>query len=288
MEEGALPSPATNFRYNFMWKCKHCSNEFDYTRTTEKANHSRHCKSNPDRLDTYKKVKESSNKRITDSLGEIKPFDVVCDCCGATVSVKEREFKFPSKTKYFCSRSCANSRIVTPEHKEKTSRSLMEYNLSIGKNVKPKIPIEKVCLNCDSIFETISIKKSFCNNKCSAQHRNKPKRATRDAFSNYRSDCAFRFNLSDFPAEFDFILIEQYGWYKAANRGNNLNGVSRDHMISVKYGFSNNIDPKIIAHPANCRLVRQSENSSKHDKCSIALDELLERIKIWDDKYKIN
>lgn len=101
----------------------------------------------------------------------------------------------------------------------------------------------------------------------------------------YRHDCAFTFALSDFPDEFDFSLIEKYGWYKAANHGNNLNGVSRDHMYSVKDGFINNVDPKIISHPANCKLVLQRYNSSKYSKSSITLEQLMDRIQKWDIKY---
>ena len=101
----------------------------------------------------------------------------------------------------------------------------------------------------------------------------------------YRHACGFKFNLADFPDEFDFSLVESYGWYKAKNRGDNLNGVSRDHMVSVSFGFSNGIDPSIISHPANCRLVRHNENVSKGAKCTFTLKELLERIEAWNLKY---
>ena len=56
-------------------------------------------------------------------------------------------------------------------------------------------------------------------------------------------------------------------------------------MVSVKYGFLNNIDPQIIAHPANCKLMIQKENTSKYSKSSITLEELLIRIEAWDLKY---
>ena len=102
----------------------------------------------------------------------------------------------------------------------------------------------------------------------------------------YRLQCAFKFSLDSYPDEFDFSLIEKYGWYAAKNHGNNLNGVSRDHMFSVKDGFINNVDPKIISHPANCQLVCHSKNASKGAKSCITLDELLRRIKQWDEKYK--
>lgn len=103
----------------------------------------------------------------------------------------------------------------------------------------------------------------------------------------YRQECSFRFSLKDYPNEFDFTLIEKYGWYSASNRGGNIYGVSRDHMYSVKEGFINKIHPIIISHPANCRLVRQSENSSKRDNCSITLEELMKRISVWNEKYGI-
>jgi len=95
-------------------------------------------------------------------------------------------------------------------------------------------------------------------------------RKNRTAFVNYRADCAFKFNLKDFPDEFDFTLIETHGWYKAKNHGDNLNGVSRDHMISIRYGFDNKVDPKIISHPANCQLLRHTDNAKKQENCRIA------------------
>ena len=81
----------------------------------------------------------------------------------------------------------------------------------------------------------------------------------------------------------DRALIEQYGWYQPKNRGDNLYGVSRDHMISRRWGFENNIPPEHIAHPANCRLIRQSENASKSTSNSITYEELLERIAAWKE-----
>ena len=80
-------------------------------------------------------------------------------------------------------------------------------------------------------------------------------------------------------------LIEKYGWYKAKNRGDNLNGVSRDHMLSVNEGFNMKIDPYLISHPANCKLMVHTDNVSKHKKSSITKEDLIERINSWDKKY---
>ena len=80
-------------------------------------------------------------------------------------------------------------------------------------------------------------------------------------------------------------LIREFGWYKAKNNGDNPFGVSRDHMVSIKYGFDNEIDPKIISHPANCELILQRDNSRKNSKNSLTLEELIIRIDNWNSKY---
>ena len=46
------------------------------------------------------------------------------------------------------------------------------------------------------------------------------------------------------------------------------------------------IDPSVISHPANCRLILQSNNSSKKNKNDISLSQLIKLIEIWDLKYK--
>lgn len=102
----------------------------------------------------------------------------------------------------------------------------------------------------------------------------------------YYMEARFKFNVYNFPEKFDINLINTYGWYscpgkKRKNSPKNVNGVSRDHLVSISYGFKNNIDPKIISHPANCQIVLHSENKRKSENCKITLDELLERIKNW-------
>ena len=88
-----------------MWKCKHCNQQFDYIRTTDKANHSRHCEQNPNKKASYEKISKASDRRF----GEFKNFSVMCESCDKPFVVTERESLFPSKSQYFCSRTCANS-----------------------------------------------------------------------------------------------------------------------------------------------------------------------------------
>ena len=96
----------------------------------------------------------------------------------------------------------------------------------------------------------------------------------------YAYQCRFQFSLSSYPQWFSNVssLISEYGWYSASNRGNNLNGCSRDHLFSVSDGFINKVDPTIISHPANCQVVPHRHNQSKNKKSSISLNELLLRI----------
>ena len=92
-----------------MWECKHCNNNFEFTRNTEKANHSRHCKHNIGRIESYKNIKVAKKNFFAHKLGEFKSFEVICTRCNSTFVVAEREFQHPVKQKYFCSRKCANS-----------------------------------------------------------------------------------------------------------------------------------------------------------------------------------
>ncbi len=88
----------------------------------------------------------------------------------------------------------------------------------------------------------------------------------------------------DYPNNFNLSLIEDKGWYKPKNRGDNPNGISRDHMVSVSFAFKNGILPYYICHPANCRLMAHSQNNKKNSECSITFEELLKRIDKWDNK----
>lgn len=117
-------------------------------------------------------------------------------------------------------------------------------------------------------------------------HRNKKfKQSCAIGLLRYRQLCQFKFAIKDYPSEFEISLIEKYGWYKAKNRGDNQNGVSRDHMYSVKEGFINNINPYYISHPANCLLMQQTNNIKKKANCSINFEDLKNRIESWNNKY---
>ena len=282
--------------------CPHCHVEFKQINSRVFANHVRWCKKNPKHDECCgKKFKEKlSATRKENSVakhGQLKMFEVECNTCHTHFQVQEFEKDFPSKERYFCSRSCANS--YSAKHVDHKNISIGVKRYYQEHSIPLTIKEVRKCKWCGNEFETTNKSNTkCCSLSCASKYREfksfeqKLNAATSDAekiqikFRKYRVDAAFTFSLKDFPNEFDFSLIETYGWYKAKNRGNNLSGVSRDHMYSVKDGFLNNVDPKIVAHPANCRLIRQGDNASKKDKSCITLEQLLERIKIWDQKYK--
>jgi len=274
------------------WKCKHCKKEFDFERTTEKANHSRWCKSNPKakkyRDDNAKQSSIIANNNVDRIYGKKKEYNVKCGFCYKNLKVIEREKMFPKKERYYCNKTCSNSYSSNcywtedkvkeikhdPEFGFKSDRLRMKaYEKLHNKKYKFK---KRYCKNCNIVLKSDN-RNLYCSHVCKKEYS----RRNMNLYNAYRYDAGFVFKLNDYPDKFDFGLIKKYGWYAATNHGNNPNGIVRDHMVSVKYGFDNNIDPKIIGHPANCKLITLKENSYKHTNCSITIEQLLERIKNW-------
>lgn len=253
--------------------CEYCKENLPVKNGRVFSNHVRWCKKNLKNGDKGSaNIRLAWSKRIDEKFGQLKKFQVHCDNhqCSTVFCVEEREKKYPERKKYFCSRSCANSKPMSEETKKKISDALL---------IPPRI---LTCLNCKKEFEN-KRNRRCCSVKCSNSY--KTIHIDKNKLSIYRNKCQFSFNVFDYPQEFDIELIKKYGWYSAKNRKNNLFGVSRDHIVSVKYGFENNIDPQLLAHPANCRLLRHNENVSKGSKCDMSIDELLVRIKKWNEKY---
>lgn len=188
---------------------------------------------------------------------------------------------FSKRTNKYCNHSCVakftNSEKDYSLRKDNIRKGIHNYLIDNG--IKTEIEIgNKKCKGCNNLFKRSN--KVFCSNECRIQFRRKDM----TEFKIYKAETNFNFNLSDYPDEFDFTLIEKYGWYSPSNKKNNLGGVSRDHMLSVKEGFELGIDPKLLAHPANCKLMIHNDNVSKNKKSSITLEELLERIEKFNKK----
>lgn len=105
----------------------------------------------------------------------------------------------------------------------------------------------------------------------------------RDAYDVYCAAASFKHGFKT-NCENQKALLREYGIFNPRDTGKNTKGCVRDHLLSRRYGFDNNIDPDIISHHANCEIVLHSENvrrSNTNDN-QITLEELLERIENWN------
>lgn len=259
--------------------CKFCHQTFKNIPAFKFGGHVARCKDNPISKKFDVCIVKSSIKRYNNLLGKLKFFKVVCYTCKKEFKVKEREKQFPIKEKYFCSVSCG--------HKYSAKQNI---GTKIGKCKKcgKKIIVDikadlndlfctdcKVfyCKKCNKIIG-LNNKSGLCK-KCYYIEYGK----TIPKFRKYQLDCKFRFNLNEYPDRFDFDLLTKC---KAYHPVRNQSGLSRDHIVSVKYGFDNNIPAEIIRHPANCQLIKQTKNSEKHTNCGMTVKQLKEKILNWN------
>lgn len=195
------------------------------------------------------------------------------------------------KNNKFCSHSCSakyNNKKKKGIKYNLSEEGLVSLRKSANKNLKNNYTIKKEnyyknpkkCKYCSQIIP-YNKNQIFCNIKCKHNYnkKNLPK------YQIYYRKCLFEFSLNEYPDEFNFNLIEKYGWYSPTNKKNNINGVSRDHIYSINEGFKNNIPPEIIKHPANCQLLVHSKNISKNKKSEISINKLKNKIKEWNEKY---
>lgn len=187
----------------------------------------------------------------------------------------------------FCSKSCAaivnNKNVSRGRGKSKilkcsTCQKLKEvsihtsiFNCKECKRRLRELKNKNTCNRCGS--ENIEKHKQYCNS-CKKEY-----------YELYRPSCEFNFDPRDYNDWFDCSEINILGKYSPSNRGNNLGGVSRDHMLSVKDGFRMGIDPSIISHPANCEIMVHDKNNRKNSRSSITKAELVYRINLWNIFY---
>ena len=250
-------------------------------------NHLRWCKENPNYENNYKQYKLNINKTLQEKHNNLfKNYNVICKVCKKEFNIYCSENNFnKGNYKQTCSSKCAHKLSTlnsdNEKRKENIKKAIDEFNI---KNGSKQIEQIKKCKYCNNEYKTLR-NSTFCSIKCARLYKSTEQMKNKEPFERYKKLCEFKFGIINFPDEFNFNIIKENGWYEAANRGNNLNGVSRDHMYSCKEGFNNLIDPYLISHPANCNLILQSSNASKHSKCSISYNELINKVINWNNKY---
>lgn len=201
----------------------------------------------------------------------------------------QKLFKPTTGRKTFCGHSCSTSftnrsrGARSEETKKRISKSLIKVNKP-KKEAKPKNPKKESagpysqvficsCKHCQIKFVS-RIKKQYCSDH-------------KDFYSaGNKSGYKFTFNVFHYPDLFDIDLLKSVGWFSPGGKAGkwNLNGLSRDHKISVNDAVAKGYDPYYITHPLNCELMPHVKNNKKKTNSSISY----EKLKLLVDDYDKN
>jgi len=205
-----------------------------------------------------------------------------CDYC-------EKESEFISWNKGY-SNKCESIECSRIQRKLKTENTnIIKYgvrNVSMCENIKQKKLLtfkENFGVENISQLEKTQIKIREANEKSC---RWKSLQKIDDILIYYKNSLfkhGFEYNI--LTSEKEKNLLKEKGVY---NNVKNKNGCVRDHLLSRRYGFENNIPTWIISHPANCEIVTHSENLSRASRKEgdnlLTLEQLLIRISYYN-KY---
>lgn len=187
------------------------------------------------------------------------------------------------KINKFCSSSCAATYTNTnrgyrpsDEHKTKVRVTLLASRIERGwvpketKGEHCKLNI-MTCRHCQLRFVSRT-RTTYCNQHL-AENRNLK-----------RLMYYFKFNVFNYPELFDLEMLKEKGFYSAGgnNKVVNMEGLARDHRVSVDDAIKNNYDPYYISHLINCQLIPQMENSKKHSKSCITYEQLVQEVEVYD------
>lgn len=233
-----------------------------------------------------KSVLKNNAIRLQKRLNSIEEYEkspARCNNCGCNL-------KYDSRGGKFCSRRCAgifNNKVRadngTARLSEETKNKIRNKLLARSGNKKLPIsgPYTKIYL-CKCKYSGIMWYSRTAKTVHPDLQRNKKE---------YGYSCRFSFGISSYPLWFANAseLLNEYGWYSTPGsnkRGiSNVNGVSRDHLFSVRDGFKMGVHPSVLRHPANCELKTHMENQRKGRTSSITLNELLIRIQEFNKLY---
>jgi hypothetical protein len=96
-------------------------------------------------------------------------------------------------------------------------------------------------------------------------------------------DPALRSEWTKYKRSVDYHTYWNYKKFKHIINPNDLplghTTYQLDHIYSRKTGFENKVDPKIIGHQENLRVIPASDNRAKSYNCDITLEELMVKTK---------
>lgn len=270
--------------------CEFCGKEFSSTVDENKIK--RFCSKSCSRKYSAKfantiEANEKRKKTIQDNYkrknntNKIK----ICKVCGQEkclhpeiCSNKMLKYRSPNLIKFKFDISKIGSIDVYDEWNDMVKRIQNDYDLGLSlTDICKKYSIKSIrtlsCLHSSGWIKSRTLSESqFIYKKNIGIYDNLTEKEL------YMLRCNFKFGFFKYEQIKGYNLIEKFGIYHPIY---NKDGVSRDHMISKIYGWNNNIPPEIISHPANCEIMKQSNNVAKSKNCSITIEELYKRIELW-------
>jgi len=203
------------------------------------------------------------------------------------------EYNFP--TQQYCSVSCGNfTRVHSEETKKKISKSLSLLPRRPKKEPTKRIYKKRHSTNVkvtkvkESVGEFSKLTVCKCKNCSFIGSYRKQTLYCKDCnhcySENGRAKFVFTFNVYHYPDLFDLEFLKLHGWRKTKGKDLNINGVSRDHKVSVHDAILNNYNPHYIKHPLNCTLMIHSDNQSKGVSSSITYEELVRLVDEYESR----
>lgn len=108
-----------------MIECPYCKQEFETLRKC--SNHARLCKSRPDYEERLARFKQGCGKSKGKQLVKRIKFTIICESCNKPYTKILTESKYKSLKHHYCSRSCANRRVLDEETRQKISKTLTKH-----------------------------------------------------------------------------------------------------------------------------------------------------------------
>lgn len=97
--------------------------------------------------------------------------------------------------------------------------------------------------------------------------------------------------ISNYKAHVSQLTEQNYRRYRNVINPKDLprkrNKYHLDHIYSIRDGFINNVEPSILAHPTNLRMLLYRDNIVKSSNSEITLDSLYLRIKEWEKTHEV-
>lgn len=238
-----------------MYCCPNCGREYSSYRSLHRHKTLKH----PENISS-----KSSRIRLYDQQPQ------TCQQCLKALPYNKRHYKF-------CNRSCSatyNNMNRSDQQSEQRIQGWRNKYTTLRRDVPNKFPRDQLCLTCDALFTATTYNQKYCSPQCNVGKHSK---------AQYRLACRFKVSPKSHPSLYNDRLIARYGWYAPTNKSSipNLTGVCWDHLYRVSDGYANNVDPKILSHPANAELVPWTENKLR-TKSMITIETLKRRIQQWD------